>query len=181
MDILWPKVNDRLFTSGGYQALAGCIIPKEIGLVATGYKDAADALVLALAEQGRNDTLIFPIVFCYRQYLELQIKAITALVEKFEGTDEEFKQIHNLKKLWLAIKPRIEAEIEEQERETLATVEDCIMQFHDFDPTGMTFRYPEPVKMHQIDLGNLKKVMNRVSTFLESLGDVWEAGVNSKF
>ncbi len=55
------------------------------------------------------------------------------------------------------------------------------MQFYDLDPTGMTFRYPEPVKMHQIDLGNLKAVMNRVGTFLGSLADVWGDGVNNKF
>lgn len=181
MDTLWPRTSDQLFKSGGYRSLAACILPKDIRLVATGYKDAADDLVQLLAEKGRNDALIFPIVFCYRQYLELQIKAITALVEKFEETGDDFKRLHDLKKLWSSLKPRIKTEIDEQDQEAFAAVEDCIMQFHEFDATGMAFRYPEPVKMHQLDLGNLKAVMNRVSTFLEALADQWEAGVKNKF
>lgn len=181
MDTLWPRTNDRLFKSGGYRSLAACILPKDIRLVAIGYKDAADALVVSLAERGRNDALVFPIVFCYRQYLELQVKAITVLVDAFEDTDEEFKRTHDLKKLWLSLRPRLESEIDAQDQKAFAAVEDCVLQFHDFDPTGMTFRYPEPAKMHQLDLGNLKAVMSRVSTFLEALADQWEAGVANKF
>ena len=181
MDTIWPKKNDCLFKSGGYRSLAACVLPADIGLVAVGYKDAADALIAGLVEHGRNDALIFPIVFCYRQYLELQLKAITALVEKFEETGDEFERTHDLKKLWSSLKPRLEAEIDQQEQGALAVVEDCILQFHDFDPKGETFRYPQPVKMHQLDLGNLKSVMKRVSTFLEALVDQWEAGVGDKF
>ena len=110
MDIPWPERGERLFVGGGHAAHAACIIPEEISLVAVGYKDAADILVQVLGERGRNDALVFPIVFCYRQCLELQIKAITRLVESFDGCGDDFQKIHGLARLWRVIEPRLRQE-----------------------------------------------------------------------
>ena len=40
------------------------------------YKTAADELV---EKSGAEDLLVFPVVFCYRQYLELVLKTICKL------------------------------------------------------------------------------------------------------
>jgi hypothetical protein len=45
------------------------------GLVyALGYRTAADALIERVAGMDQ-DALVYPIVFCYRQYLELLLKS----------------------------------------------------------------------------------------------------------
>ena len=46
-------------------------------LYSDGYKTAADTLVNQVAaDRYTSDTLVYPIVFCYRQYLELLLKAL---------------------------------------------------------------------------------------------------------
>lgn len=156
-------------------------MPTEIGLIATGYKEASDFLVDHLAQVHRDDALLFPIIFGYRQYLELRIKALTSIVNRFDEADEEFRRTHNLGKLWSQIRPRLLEEITEEERETFQIVENCIMEFHEMDPKSDTFRFPGELKQHVIDLGNMKTVMNRVAWFLDSLSDYWEAEVDTKF
>lgn len=187
MSLPWPRPGDRLFKSGGYQALMAHILPvhrEEVGIVAPGYKDAGDILIKSLAENGRNDALTLPIIFCYRQYIELRLKDIIGLVNTFEESGQSFKCIHDLKKLWLTLRSSIEEEIDEQDREAFDAVEECIMELHGVDNKGTKFRYPVSIadmKFHQVDLGNLKSVMDRVSAFLDALADQWEDGVRNKF
>lgn len=191
MDIPWPKSGDRLFKPGGYGALAAHTLLSfnDIGLVASGYKTAGDALVERLAEHGRNDSLVLPILFCYRQYVELRIKDIIEKTNIFEGSGENYKKIHDLKELWEILKSNSRHSVHENVQEAFHAVEDCIMQFHRVDEKGLVFRYPdvlsfrqlEDLGFHQIDLGNLKSVMDGIATFLDSTADVWEEGISNKY
>ena len=191
MNIPWPRTGDRLFKPGGYWALAAHILamhPEDVGIVAFGYKDAGDVLIESLAKNGRNDGLLLPIIFCYRQYIELRLKDIIGLVNTFEENDQSFEKIHDLEKLWSSLRRNIEEEIDEQDRESFDAVEECILELHGVDNKGTKFRYPasifsciDDMKFHQVDLGNLKSVMDRVSTFLDALADQWEDGVRNKF
>ncbi|HNP28029.1 MAG TPA: hypothetical protein PKK23_03235 [Nitrospirales bacterium] len=75
-----------------------------------GYKKGADALVeKAITSNNISilDTLVYPALFLYRQFLELQIKRIILLDS--EKTHDEKKDVinivgHNLKKAWEEVK-----------------------------------------------------------------------------
>ena len=172
METVWPRRGDRLFKQGGYRNLGACII-SDTSLAAAGYKDAADALVEIPNAQGRNDALVFPIVFCYRQYLELRLKAITESIRDFSG--EDFRRTHDLLALWKPIVRHHNEQIGEEDPEAFAAVTACLSEINALDPRASSFRYPEFETMaeikHQIDLGNLRSVMYRIATFLDALHD----------
>ncbi len=79
---MWPRKGDTLFQPGGYQHLAACIVT-DFSLAATGYQDAASLLIASLNAAERNDALVFPIIFCYRQYLELKLKVLAGHLRAF--------------------------------------------------------------------------------------------------
>ena len=177
MDTVWPRKGDSLFRTGGYRNLNVSIVA-DLSLAAVGYKDAADLLVESLNERGRNDALVFPIAFCYRQYLELQLKALAVAVREFSG--EDVLPIHDLHRLWQPLKSRLANELAENEQQPLEAVDECISEFARIDPKSTTFRYPEFAQLanhSQIGLGNLRAVMNRVATFLESVESCWDVAV----
>jgi hypothetical protein len=173
MDTIWPRSGDTLFKQGGHRHLAGCVV-SDFSLAATGYKGAADLLVESLNAIERNDALIFPIVFSYRQSLELRLKALALALGPFSG--EDIQPIHDLEKLWAPVKRNLEHSIQDIERTALEAADACIREFAAFDPRGTAFRYPEfsKIPLHQIDLGNLQGAMNRLDTFLESVAAMWE-------
>lgn len=177
MDIPWPKRGDRLFLPGAQNTLWTW---KDIGSIAGGYKNAGDVLIEWLATHERNDSLVLPLLFCYRQYIELRLKDIVEKVNIFEEEDDSYERVHDLKKLWAIVKSRARDGIDDHEYETLKTVEACIMEFHEADRRGVGFRYPEALPFHNLDVANLEMVMRRISTFLDSLADVWDAGILDK-
>jgi len=174
MEIPRPRKGDRLFKPGGSWNLFAWTIA-DMSVAACGYKEAADTLVARLASGSRNDGLVAPIVYCYRQYLELRLKMITESASWITG--KKFKHDHNLLNLWQPLEQQLTQELQERDREALEAVDACIREMHEIDPSGTAFRYPEFVslnqKAHQLDLGNLKEVMGRVAVFLDGTQDAW--------
>ena len=76
-----------------------------------GYKTAADELVeqaLGAKNVGRLDTFIFPILFLYRHFIELELKWIFLVYS--DGDSPVKKSVldkvkHNLMKIWKETKP----------------------------------------------------------------------------
>jgi hypothetical protein len=153
--------------------------PLELAQVALGYKEASDVLIAHLAQYGRNDGLVYPIIFGYRQYLELTIKALTLIVNRLDGDDEGFKRTHDLDRLWRKIQPRLLEAIEQENLEPLRIVETAIMDFHGIDPLSDGFRFPSGINQFNVDLRNMRSVMDRVAKFLDSLFDWLHAGLDA--
>lgn len=179
-----PLVGDKLFKTGGVGNLWAHTLPSEYGMIAVGYKNAADKLIEFLEHDSRDDSLVFPIMFCYRQYTELKLKEIGCLYKVFDESDPEVKKGHALHKLWIGLKQRIHRELDRDERKVLEVVEDLIKEFDNADHDSFTFRYPgekwlidDPLR--QLDLGNLRAVMDRLAMFLDSFADYLEAGVDA--
>src|SRR5262245_21752211 len=155
-DISWPQEGDKAFLEGG----RACYIatsnagPHELGLLADGFKTSSDILIQHLREHGRNDALVYPIIFGYRQYLELRIKALTAVVNRSEYSEESFKRIHDLVRLWNTIRSRLSDELQQEEQVPSHVVENVIKEFQDVDPKSDGFRFPSEIKQHNIDLSN---------------------------
>src|SRR2546423_1063184 len=75
----WPHKGDRLFTSEGTWRDTAVLNANRdnLYLYAVGYKLAGDSLVeRVIAGQKDHDSLVFPIAFAYRQYLELRLKQL---------------------------------------------------------------------------------------------------------
>jgi hypothetical protein len=175
MQLPWPCEADRLFRKGGLGSLAACAIPDH-SVVATGYKSAAGRLIAQLSTEPRDDSLLFPILFCYRQYVELRLKAIAASTSQLTGEKPQYH--HRLLELWAPLRDRLRGEVLGEDLAALAAVDNCIAELSGIDFSGTVFRYPDlssiKPSMLQIDLGNLKAVMERLSMFLEALQDSWE-------
>ena len=78
-------------------------------IYAAGYKDAADALVGALAERKASlDSVVYPLVFLYRLVLELQLKLILPLARRLAGKEAVADHQHGLMPLWNELRRHLE-------------------------------------------------------------------------
>ncbi|WP_373181285.1 hypothetical protein [Clostridium butyricum] len=179
---LWPEKGGKLIKeTDNYYHFAhfgwGDVETQLYGYM-EGYKEAADNLI-EHATNSKNikilDTLVFPICFLYRQYLELVMKSIFL---KYSGVSEEEKVnvikgvSHSLVKIWDKIVPIISEEATKDEMEDINIVADYIRQFSDFDKSSFTFRYPINKKIDLLfnedkflDLINLRERMNELYNF----------------
>ena len=111
---------------------------------AEGYRRAADALAeVAAADRGENDALVYPIVFLYRQYLELSFKGMLRDAAFAAGAEPPGIASHSLPKVWATLQPLLKDALDQD----LKAVEwqiltNCVDQFAKSDPTSQTFRYP---------------------------------------
>lgn len=107
------------------------------------YKEAGDILV----ERMIPDLLIYPIMFCYRQYLELLLKNIYVR----NKTDEEYKDYvksvsHNLVESWNYVKLILQNQISDKK---ITYIEKVICLFNEIDSSSFTFRYEYDKKMNR--------------------------------
>ncbi len=182
-NIPWPQKDAKLFIPDGppehFSRIGWGDASHQYVLYMAGYKNAADALidhVLASKNVERLDTFIFPILFLYRQFIELELKWVF-LVHSAADIPEKIEFIkakHDLCKLWSQIKPVLLEEATPEERQDVNTVEDYVMQFAKLDKSSSSFRYPitRELKLHQvlnneqrINLPNLRQRMNELYHF----------------
>jgi hypothetical protein len=80
-----------------HNACVGWAQPFKWDYYATGYKSAADVLVdNALTSRSNLDIHVFPIVFLYRQYLELRLKELVTSGRALVDRPAEQKPNHKL-------------------------------------------------------------------------------------
>lgn len=134
-----------------------------------GYKDSADALLELALKNGFIEAQIFPIVFLYRQYLELLFKNILA---KMPPTDAYTGQPHDLEKIWKHISKVFKRE-KIIANESLDFIEVVVQEFHEVDPKSSNFRYffkyGNRLTLNGkmvIDTELMKKAIDKVDTML---------------
>ncbi len=80
-----------LFQPGIYESCVANVYPSD-DIRALGFKSAADKLVdMAVKETGCADYLVYSIVYLYRMYIELRLKAI------IESAKQIYRKGHDLK------------------------------------------------------------------------------------
>src|SRR5262249_50330134 len=98
-EIRWPRKGDILFEAGSdwwHNAWGGWAHDQWAGY-AEGYKLAADLLVQHVVETRSNqDLLVFPIVFLYRQALEVALKHLILQGFQLLDIDEKLPTHHRL-------------------------------------------------------------------------------------
>ena len=164
------KKGGPLFKSSGEREYVACI-SHCLDIIALGYKYAADILVEELGKemgQGKQDYLVYPIVYCYRLYLELRLKEIIQI----GGYD--YPKEHDLLCLWHKALPIMQRSSQFFDTEELVAVEEKLKEIMDIDTNSEAFRYPSDKKgkptlqgIREIDLENLKQVIDSIATPLE--------------
>ena len=132
------------------------------------YKSTADLLV----DQCAADLYIFPIIFSYRQYLELVLKNVCY---KNMNSKEYIKFIesssHNLIKIWKNAEIFLKKDVQTNH---LNEIEEVIKLFDELDSTSFTFRYEFDKKLNrsikeeslEINTLELKKWIYIVDSYL---------------
>jgi len=179
----WPRQGDKLFRWDDdyhFNACLNWIIPT-LATVARSYKDGADALAQAVYKGNATlDTVILPIVFLYRQYIELSLKDAIVTARAVEGKEAGYPKNHNLKDLWAEAKGLIKQHYGVDTPREIDFVDPCIEEFHQHDPESFSFRYPTDKKgninlrgLSHINLRNLYETMDRLASFFDCIvGDL---------
>jgi hypothetical protein len=167
----WPKPNEQLFRSDSDWELNACVncYRPSLSAIADGYKQGANALADAAAERNATlDLVIYPIVFLYRQYLELKIKEIIETTRSLEREGRGYPAHHNLRNLWAEALRLVRKHYGKDTPNELANVQSCIDEFHLHDTTSSAFRYPTDKDgsanlrdIAHINLRNLYQTMGR--------------------
>ena len=139
----------------------------------------------AEAQAWRRRKLVYPIVFCYRHYLELTLKTILQLYGLLGSITSTWSH-HRLEDLWRDFQTLLRAVgAETPEDQSTEAVERCVAEFAKIDPASDTFRYPtnrrgQPfdTELEMLDLLSLREVMQgtenyflAVDGFLDSVAE----------
>lgn len=172
------KRDEQLFVEAEDWWMNACLDwyhdPTELYIV--GYKEAGDSLVKSVSDRkGTADSLIFPIVFLYRHYIELRLKNL--LHDGHRQLDKEYKQKpeHQLSKLWSKVRKILVELWPDGNKDDLAAFDSLIDQLEKVDPRSTTFRYPKDfdgnnsLKMDssRVNLRNLEEVVGAMAIILE--------------
>lgn len=187
-ELPWPRAGDVLFVEAKDWWMNACVNYGGSLMYALGYRRAGDALVEQVATtHSDQDFLVYPIVFCYRQYLELMLKAdlcearalfgIAASTVRRDPMDN-----HPLLALWHELRPLIERRRPGGGPEP-EYVGEALGQFDAVDRHSFAFRYATgkkgtpslPNDMLRINLRNLSEVTARIGNFLEGTLDAFDA------
>jgi hypothetical protein len=145
-------------------------------LYSEGYKEAGKKLWEYCSENRfYSNTLIYPLVFNYRQFLELRLKELIIMGYKYLDSEKDFSDEHSLIRLWNTFRNEILPEIEQIDKEILDNVERVLSQFNSEDPQSMAFRYPvtraperkDSMNRETIDLNNFKNVIDKLIFFFD--------------
>lgn len=174
-DFSWPTIGCRVFSAGqpAYGAFLSHRSDERLYHLTAGYKLAADLLVeQAEAEAWRRRKLVYPIIFCYRHYLELTLKALLQDHGSVGGLTASWSH-HRLEDLWRDYRTVLGAAGGETPTDQgTDAVAHCIAEFAKIDPTSDAFRYPtsrrgQPfaIEIEILDLLALRDTMQAIVNY----------------
>ena len=176
------RINEPLFTSKAAPDpdwyLNAClhVTPETWDTYAEGYKRAGDILVQYVIDNNRDqDFLVYPIVYLYRQYLELRLKELIFVGSRLLDQNAKLPTHHDLLRLWRQVRPLIE-EVwpNSQTNNYLDAIEDRLEELSSVDPGSYAFRYPQDIQgsptlvgIRHINLRQLRDVIQGISNVLD--------------
>jgi len=182
----------ELFRSGENWKLNACVnyIHDDWDLYAEGFFRAVTNLVRTVAETDGQDIdfLIYPIVFCSRHALELQLKSSVRrgklLLEK---QSVAYPQGHKLildsgeRSLWKECRAIAEAVWPDGSTDQLDKIEAILLEFAKYDPDGQAFRYPIDTKgsrtkadLTHINIETFYKLTKEAYRMLDGMASAYE-------
>lgn len=145
-------------------------------LYVVGYKAAADSLVERIIKTGQHqDSLVFPICYLYRQYIELRLKEIIQSGRRLLDEPGDFPQHHNISHLWdtavSILKKVSDGKLEPPA--FLLLPSHVVTEFSKIDPVSFAFRYPSDKKganpLEGLSHINLRRVADYVNVFAKAM------------
>lgn len=146
---------------------------------AQGYRQAAEHLGRAAARRHSPfviDTVLCPLVFLWRHYIEIRLKEIIVSASLLLGEPPSTaEKSHSLDLLWQKARSLINRVLNPSEKK-LAQADHAIADFHKHDPTSQAFRYsedkagkPSAPTQTQINIFNFNRQMRQLARFLEEI------------
>lgn len=126
-----------------------------------------------LAKYANIDSLIYPMCFCARHYIELFLKQNIEALPSINSQNIDLNKIHNIETLWGKF---VEGtNFDERLKKIVKEMEPIISDFSNIDPTSQTFRYPtnKESQLHLKDL-DIICLRNLVSNFKKLTKDIEE-------
>lgn len=174
-DFRWPQDGDNAFTvSDDWTQNATIAQDKSSRLVLMmeGYKKAADLMVeQSITSRADRDFLVFPIIFNYRQFLELALKYHLQTYGAAVGIAPNWKT-HDLTVLWSEFAILLERCGTPDPDEADPIVSEVVAEFSKIDPQSFSHRYPVdrrgnpiPLQHELLDLRTLSEVMQGVANY----------------
>lgn len=141
------KHND-LFRPGPNAELNACVGtnggPYDFQHYAIGYFLAGrQVATAALADQLQIDLFVYPLVFLYRQAVELALKHLVTVLPPVYGEEGKYHATHKLLDNWTIVRGYLERRPEFGRAASIPTFEAILHDFVDLDPKGEAFRFPE--------------------------------------
>ena len=180
-ELLWPARGDRLFVDSGlsetnaYITRTSYLTAMEI---AGGYARAAE---LAVENAGRcdRDSIVYPVVFCYRHAVEVYLKFARSVAHRlFEVPRDSRRLEHGLSGVWDELRPLIERRWPKGPIQDLDATEKMIKELDAIDQNAQRFRYATSTKRDPhfpevmcLDLVNFCRSGRKVINFLEGCID----------
>src|SRR5207248_2363842 len=126
-----------------------------------------------------QDVLVYPIVFSYRQYLELRLKELRRAGFELHDWPLPGGLNHKLPGVWADCRKLIEVTYPATTVTELDVVGTIIKEFDVLDPDSFAFRYATtksgapslPAKLRRINLRHLRDTMQKMATFLDAAAE----------
>jgi hypothetical protein len=147
-------------------------------LYSMGYLRAGDVMVDYILEKGcYMDSLVYPILFNYRQYIELRLKEIIWSGRMLLDQEGRFPLSHNIANLWTIAKQLMDLTWKGADKPEEYILIDAVMaDFVEVDAASDAFRYPRnrDGEMHlkgieRLDTPHIKEVIGKVARFLDGV------------
>jgi hypothetical protein len=173
-----PSITARKFFSppatSPHLVVFGATVPDWYKF-AHGYKIAAEVLISRLNERGViSERVCLPILFLYRHYVELSLKALLLDLGELTDGDQEIPGSHALIPLWKNLRTRLLGFDPGQESPWLDRAEVLIKELDTLDPRSFTFRYPVSKAGARLLPGPISFDMNHFREVAEELEMVIE-------
>ena len=153
-----------------------------------GYVVGATLLLQYVEAHGvGQETLIYPIMYLYRHYLELVFKALVLLDSQLRGDGPVMPKGHDLAQLWAECRPVLAVVFSNREGELDVQLDQAERHVHDFvalDRTSQALRYPldnkgVPFRADAVEFSivNVGKTMTGLAALLNSAVTVFKVKI----
>lgn len=114
---------------------------------APGYRQAAEILLRRFLDDpdgtaSERDSLVLPILFLFRHYLELRFKDIIVYSQLLSGRHAQWRYGHDLERLWDEAQPLCKTLYGSGVPPGFEKVGECVTDLCQLDPNSTSFRYP---------------------------------------
>jgi len=170
----WPRAGDKAFTrAAGWDRNADVEADERsrLMLMMSGYKKGADLMVAQARHRFDRNILVYPIIFNYRQFLELSLKYLIANFGHTVGVETNWST-HSLGELWKRYAEVLDGYHVSDPGGADEIVAEIVAEFAKIDPNSFAFRYPVdkkgvaiPISEEQLDLDVLADVMTAAENY----------------